>query len=149
MSSGRSFNDALTLREAMNRLFEESFIRPTRAREGGAAESAQEIPINIFSSGDNVVLFAPMPGLQPEDIEMSLSEGVLVIHGSKRGHEERHQFFVHEWTVGPYVRTVPLPVDVDPGSARASMDNGVLVVTFNRSERSKPRRIPIQASSQS
>jgi HSP20 family protein len=149
MSFGRGFDDPLSLREAMNRLFEESFIpAPTRgrgqsARRPGAAEP-QHVPINIFRAGDNVVFFAPMPGLQPDDLELSVSENVLTIRGHKRGHEERHEFLLHEWTVGPYERSLPLPEDLDPESARASMDNGVLVITFNRSERAKPRRIQVQ-----
>lgn len=145
MSFGRGFEDMLSLREAMNRLFAESYVQPSRTRQQASAESAQAVPVNVFESGDNVVIFAPMPGLQPTDMDISVTENVLTIHGNKRGSEERHNFLVHEWTVGPYQRAVQLPEDVDAASARASLDNGVLVITFNKSERSKPRRIEVQA----
>ncbi len=144
MSYGRSYNEMLSLREAMNQLMEESFIRPTRGRQA-AGDDMQSVPVNVFQAGDNVVVFAPMPGLQPEDIEIGVAEGVLTIQGKKRGHEERHEFFQHEWTVGPYRRSVQLPDDIDAESARASLDNGVLVITFNKSGRSKPQRIEVRS----
>ncbi len=146
MSFGRGYNDILSLREAMNRLLEESYVQPRRGGEGGSGQ-AQHVPANVFHSGDNIVVFVPMPGLQPEDVEISVNEGVLTLHGKKRGNEERHEFYVHEWTVGPYTRSLQLPDEVDVESARASLDNGVLVVTFNKSERSKPRRIQVRAGS--
>lgn len=146
MSFGRMHQDALTLREAMNQLFEESFVSSQRPRQQNE-NAAQAIPVNIFQAGDNVVVFAPMPGLQPEDVEMHVTENVLHIHGNKRGSEERRDLLLHEWTVGPYHRSVPLPEDVEVESARASLDNGVLVVTFNKSERSKPRRIQVRSGS--
>ena len=151
MSFGRGYSESMPLREALNRLFEDSYIQqasqsrqPARAR----GDQGQMVPVNVFRSGDNVVVFAPMPGLQPVDVEITVAENVLSIRGVKRGHEERHDFLLHEWTVGPYYRDVELPQDVEVGSARASLDNGVLVVTFDRSERSKPRRIQIQSGSQ-
>ena len=144
MSYGRGFEEPLALREAMNRLFEESFIQPTRAQRHGGTEP-QTIPINIFQSGDNVVVFAPMPGLHPEDVEVNVANYVLHIRGHKRGPgEERRHFLIHEWTVGPYERSIPLPEEGDVNSARASFDNGALVVTFDRAEHTKPRRIPVQ-----
>ena len=145
MSYARGFNDILSLREAMNRLFEESFIQPQRPRQQAERDGAQQVPVNIFQAGDNVVVFAPLSGLQPSDVDISVTENTLHIRGKKRGHEERHEFYLHEWTVDPYERSVQLPDEIDAESARASMDNGVLVITFNKSERSKPRRIQVQA----
>ncbi|MDP9382312.1 MAG: Hsp20/alpha crystallin family protein [Chloroflexota bacterium] len=147
MSFGRGFDDVLSLRDAMNRLFAESFVQPTRAQQQAGGENTQAVPVNIFEAGDNVVVFVPMPGLQPTDVDISVSESVLTLRGNKRGHEERHHFLQHEWTVGPYQRSVQLPEDVDVESARASMDNGVLVITFNKSERNRPRRIQVQSGS--
>ncbi|MDQ3327309.1 MAG: Hsp20/alpha crystallin family protein [Chloroflexota bacterium] len=145
MQYGRSNNETLTLREAMSQLLEESFIHPARVRYL-ASGNAQSIPVNVFQSADNVVVFAPMPGLQPEDIEISVSGGTLTIQGKKRGHEERHEFFRHEWTVGPYQRMLQLPEEAEPESARASLDNGILVVTFNKLERSGPQRIEVRSN---
>lgn len=148
MGFGRSYEEMMSLREAMNRLFEDSFIRPPRS-QSPTTERVQSVPVNVFRSGDNVVVFAPMPGLQPEDVEIGVSNNVLTMMGHKRGHEERHELLQHEWTVGPYQRAVELPSEVDVDTARASLDNGVLVVTFNKSERNKPRRIQIQSGGQS
>lgn len=108
----------------------------------------QFVPVNVFESADNLVVFVPMPGLQASDITLTLgADGVLSVRGKKRGHEERHRFLRHEWTVGPYEREVRLPDDLDPESARATLDNGVLVVSFNRAQGSMPHRIPITAGS--
>lgn len=146
MSYGRGYQDMLSLRDAMGRLFEDSFVRPAvRGAEPGDGHP-QSVPVNVYHAGDNVVLFAPMPGLKPDDVEISVNEGVLTLHGNKRGNEQRHDFLLHEWTVGPYHRSVQLPDDVDLESARASLDNGVLVVTFNKSERSRPRRIHVHGA---
>lgn len=146
MSYGRDYYDTLSLRDAMGRLFEDSFVRPAaRGTEPGDGH-AQSVPVNMFHAGDNVVIFVPMPGLQPDDVEIGVNEGVLTLHGKKRGNEQRHEFLLHEWTVGPYHRSVQLPEDVDLESARASLDNGVLVVTFNKSERGRPRRIQVRGA---
>lgn len=147
MSYGRGFQDTLSLREAMNRLFEESFVQQTgQRRRGGQQSQAQSIPVNIFDEGDNITVFAPMPGLQPENIEITANNGILTLSGEQRGPgQERHEYSVHEWTIGPYQRSVPLPEGVDVESARASYDNGVLVVTFNKAEPNRPRRIQVKS----
>jgi HSP20 family protein len=149
MRYGRSYNNSLTLREAISQLLEESFIHPANQLTRDpklASGDPQSIPVNVFQSGDKVVVFAPMPGLQPEDMEISVTGDTLSIRGKKRGHEERHEFLQHEWTVGPYYRDVHLPENVEPESARASLDNGILVVSFNRLERSEPRRVEVRSS---
>ena len=140
MSFGQNPQGAVSLRDAINRLFEDSFVT-SESPSGGA----QPVPVNVFHAGDNIVVYAPMPGLQPEDLDINVTNGVLSIRGEQRGPgQERRDFLRHEWTVGPYQRSIPLPDYVDVSSARASLDNGVLVVTFNRSEQSKPRKIQIQ-----
>ncbi len=142
MSFGRGYIESMPLRDALNRLFEDSFVRSGRQQR--AAGENQIVPVNMFRSTENVVVFAPMPGLQPEDVSITVQDNVLTMHGAKRGNEERNDLIRHEWTVGPYHRDLELPEDVDVNSARASLDNGVLVVTFSKSERSKPRRIEIR-----
>ena len=77
--------DMMTLREAMNRLFEESFLRPGALNTG--ADSGMNAPVDVYETEQNVVLKAAVPGIRPEDLDVSITGDVLTIKGEFK--EER------------------------------------------------------------
>jgi HSP20 family protein len=102
----------------------------------------QTVPIKVYRSDDRVSIAAPMPGLEPQDLEVSLTvDGRLTIFGEMRGAPKGlKQVLVDEWNPGPYERTIEIPSQVDASIANASYENGVLVVTLPVSPTTRPAR---------
>lgn len=92
----------------------------------------QEIPANVYRSDERVTIAAPMPGLEPENITVQVSEGPRVtLHGDLRGAlKDDKEILNDEWTPGPYHREIELPADVNGERANVTYSNGVLVVAL-------------------
>ncbi|QBD82655.1 Hsp20/alpha crystallin family protein [Ktedonosporobacter rubrisoli] len=97
----------------------------------------QQIPVKIYRSSDRLMVATPMPGLQPEDILIKITEdGHMVVEGEVRGVlKEVKELVLDEWSVGGYYRELELPNAVDALHANATYGNGVLVVAMPMSER--------------
>lgn len=105
----------------------------------------QQIPVKVYRSADRLMVAAPMPGLQPEDILVQVTEnGHLVIQGDLRGLlKDIKELLLDEWSVGGYYRELPLPDAVDGTLANVSYGNGVLVVALPISERTRPASLTL------
>lgn len=92
---------------------------------------AQPIPVRVYQTEKLVMLAAPMPGLEPEDIFVRIDDRHIVIHGDERGPHQRDVVLdIAEWAVGPYHRELDLPAAVDGLEANATYGNGVLVLSM-------------------
>jgi HSP20 family protein len=140
------FGRAMSLRQMMDRLLEDAFIVP---REGQMT-AAGSAPLNVYEEGDNVVVEAQLPGTKPEDIDVRVERGTLTIRAETKADEERQErsYLVREHRRGTLERSLRLPETVDPDACQASFENGVLRLTFPRSEQAKPRRISVTAGGQ-
>ncbi|HBE24498.1 MAG TPA: hypothetical protein DDW33_02275 [Ktedonobacter sp.] len=105
----------------------------------------QQIPVKVYRSSDRLMVAAPMPGLQPEDILVQVTEnGHLIIQGELRGLlKDIKELLLDEWSVGGYYRELPLPDAVDGTLANVSYGNGVLVVALPISERTHPASLTL------
>ena len=105
----------------------------------------QQIPVKVYRSSDRLMVAAPMPGLQPEDILVQVTEnGHLMIQGELRGLlKDIKELLLDEWSVGGYYRELPLPDAVDGTLANVSYGNGVLVVALPISERTHPASLTL------
>ena len=132
----------LTLREAMGRLLEDSYVRPA-AGEGGEA-----LLLDVFEDGDNYEISAQLPGLRPEDVDITLQGDLLTIKGQRKTQTERKQgtYLARELRTGSYQRTLQLPVMVDADKVQARFEHGVLFLTLPKAEATKPRQIRISTS---
>jgi HSP20 family protein len=140
------FDQLTSLREAMGRLMDQSF---TFAGRGQGDSGAQSVPVNIFESEDILMVVAPMPGLQQEDIEITARGNSLTIEGRERADlkpESEKRYLRHEWRYGPYHRTVELPYTVDSGTAEATLGNGVLTVRLSRAATERSHRINVRTA---
>jgi HSP20 family protein len=97
---------------------------------------ATAIPINLFENDRELMAVAPMPGVAPEDIAIEVSaDGGLTLRCRQHGEgQERIEYLLREWSYGPYERTIELPRSVDAGRANVTYGNGVLSITFPKSD---------------
>jgi HSP20 family protein len=96
-----------------------------------AQSQQQSVPVQIHQAEDRLVLAAPMPGLEPEDISVAVAGDRVTIRGEYRGSRQEHgDLLVSEWTMGPYYRDIVLPQPVDGSLTNASYGNGVLVLSM-------------------
>jgi HSP20 family protein len=139
----RSFPRAMSLRQMMDRLLEDAFVMPgeQQQQDGGAMTLA----VNAYEEGDNFVVEAQLPGMRPEDIDVSIEHGTLTIRGEFQNEDEREDrnYVIREYRRGSFVRSMRLPETVDAEAADARFENGVLRLVFPKSERAKPRRISV------
>jgi HSP20 family protein len=98
-------------------------------------QKIQTVPLKVYRSIDRITVAAPLPGLQPEDIQVTVTEeGHLVIHGEMRGMlKDIKELLIDEWSVGEYHRELELPEPVDGSLANVTYGNGVLVVSLPKS----------------
>jgi HSP20 family protein len=135
--------ELVSLRQAMDRLFEDSFVRP-RAW-GFTSEGNGVIPLDITNSADTLVVEAALPGVKPEDVDITVENGTLTISAESR--EEREETkgdtLISEIRRGSVSRSVALPSGLEADKASATFEHGVLRLSIPRAEAVKPRQIRI------
>jgi HSP20 family protein len=136
--------EMLTLRNAVDRMFDDAFWRPTWA---GRGLDEYQIPLDVQTTDDAFVVKAALPGVKPEDVEITLDGNTLNINGKLD--EEREQddqgYLVRELRRGSFARSITLSNDLDTEHAKADFENGIVTLTFPKAEQAKPRRIPLSS----
>ena len=141
------FADMVDLRRAFDRMFDD--VRPVRfvpAGSNGGAESY--FPVDLYETEGEVVVKASLPGVKPEDIDVSVTGQVLTLKAeSKQEAEEKGQnWYRRERRSGSYVRQFQLPTEVQADKATADFEHGVLKLTLPKAEAVKPRTIKVSTS---
>ena len=138
------FRELMSLRQAMDRLLEESFLRPSRVL-GLLGDEAQP-PIDMFQSPSEVVVKATLPGVKPDDVEITITGDTLTIKGETKATEEvkREDYLYHEHRYGAFSRSVTLPSALQSEKAEATFENGILTLTIPRAEEMKPKTIKVK-----
>jgi HSP20 family protein len=96
-----------------------------------ASQPEQTVPVQLHRAQGRLVLAAPMPGLEPQDISVRIHQDRVTIHGEYRGsRHDQPETVISEWTMGPYHREVSLPQPVSGGLTNATYGNGVLVLAM-------------------
>ena len=154
--------EVMSLREAMDRLLEESVIRPRGSGTPGAARGGQTLPIDLWETTDSLLLRAPMPGAKVDanDVDISIDNNVLTIRArlpgaadeesEGKGTNERGtgvRWILREVPRGEFSRTVELPSAIDPEQARAHFGDGLLLLTLPKARAARPRQIKISSTS--
>lgn len=99
----------------------------------------QEIPVRIYRTDDLLMLVAPMPGLEPGDVSVTIDDDRVVVHGEERGpRQHERDLLLAEWTIGPYRREVTLPDAVSASLTNATYGNGTLVLSMPRATKDRP-----------
>ncbi len=139
---------ALGLRQVMDRLLEDAFVAPRSVV--GQLGSGGGPALNAYEEGDNFVIETQLPGMKPEDIDVSIDQGVLTIRGETKAEEERKErnYLIREYRSGRFSRSVRLPDTADTDAVQATYADGVLRLTLPKVERAKARRIQIETGGQ-
>lgn len=105
----------------------------------------QSVPVKMYRSNERLMIAAPMPGLEPEDIAVEITaDGRAVLDGALRGTlKDVKELLLDEWSVGGYHRELPLPVAVDGEQANITYGNGVLVVALPIATRTRPAMLSL------
>jgi HSP20 family protein len=127
----------------MDRLFEDSFVRP-RSWAFGSVEG-HSFPIDVTSGPDALLIEASLPGFKPDDVDVTVENGILSIHAETSSeHAEREgETLMQEIRRGTVSRTIALPTGIEPDKATATFEHGVLKLRIPRAEAVKPRQIRI------
>jgi HSP20 family protein len=135
------FGDLLSLRQAMDRLFEESFVNPRTWQLG----DEQPVPVDVYASDDEFVVQAILPGIKPEDVEITVEGTTLTISGDTTVTAEGKEgsLLLQEIRRGRFMRTLSLPAGLEPDKAKATFEDGVLTLRIPKAEQLKPRQIKI------
>jgi HSP20 family protein len=137
------FRDMITLRDKMNKLFEDAFVQ--RGEDKDMISSAWLPAVDIFESDNELVLTAEVPGIDEKDIEISLENNVLSIKGERKFDKETKEENYHriERSYGTFYRSFTLPSYVDSEKINAVHENGILKIRMSKKHELKPKKVKI------
>ena len=141
--------EMMTLREAMDRLFDDAFTRPfSISREGGSNWSSPAI--DMYQTDNEVVVKAALPGIKADEVQINVTGDttapVVTLRGETKHEEEKKDksWHIREHRWGAFERSVRLPTGVIADRAKADFDNGILTITLPKSEEVKPKTITVK-----
>ncbi|MBA7696158.1 Spore protein SP21 [subsurface metagenome] len=145
MMRWQPFSELMSLRQAMDKLFEDSFVTPSRLLSTFGPGIAT--PIDMYHTANDVVVKATLPGVKPEEVDITITGDNLTIKGETKAEEEvkREDYLYQEHRYSASSRSVTLPSGLNTDKAAASFDNGILTLTIPKSERVKPKSIKVKA----
>ena len=129
------------MRRDMDRLFAQPFPMRRRMRASGFPA------INVWTNdAEGAVLTAELPGINPDDVDISVTGDTLTLNGCCKPSEapESAQYHRRERSRGDFSRTVQLPYTVDPDKVEAVVEKGILTIKLPRAEAEKPRQIAVK-----
>jgi HSP20 family protein len=132
------------LRSTMDRLFDP---RPWRFVATAPAQYQSTFPVEVSETGDAIDVKASLPGVKPEEVEITVHEDVLTIKAEHKAEtkteDEKRDFYRREIRYGAFSRSMNLPASVDADKAEASFENGQLTLHLPKAESSRPKQIRV------
>ena len=140
------FRDVISNQRDFERFFREAFS--PAASEGELSTRTWAPPVDIYENGDNLVLKAELPGINPDDVEIRVEDNTLYLKGERKFEKEVKEQNYHrvERSYGTFTRTFSLPNSIDSDKVAANFKDGVLTLTMPKKEEAKPKTIKINVS---
>lgn len=134
--------EVMTLREAMDHLFDDAVTRPLSLRDGWSAPA-----VDMYQTDNEVVVKASIPGFKAEDVQINVTGEILTLRGEVKHEEEKQDkaWHLREQRWGSFERALALPTDVISDKAKAEFENGILTITLPKAEEVKPKTITVKA----
>jgi len=138
------FGNVRVLHRHMDRLFDD-VLRGPRVLTWEPAELG--FALDVYENDDAVVVKAALPGVRPDEVDISVTDDILTIKGETKSEEETKDGSYHrrELRYGAFARSIALPTLVDHEKAEATFENGILTITLPKAEEVKPKSIKIAA----
>jgi HSP20 family protein len=128
------FDDMLKLRSIFDDFFTD------RKYSNGDIEFP---PVRVLEEEDQITLYAVIPGVKTEDLDIQMMDNSLQIRGEKKEDYENHPYIRRERFFGEFKKSIKLPYRVNSGDVKAELSNGILKITLTKSEEAKPKKIQI------
>ncbi len=139
--------DIVSLRDMMDRLFEDAFVTP---HGGMTTRGGGELALDMYETKDVVVVMTALPGVKPEDVDITITGDTLTIRGETQQEDEDKEgsYIRRERRHGEFVRSIALPSGLQVDKADASFNNGELTLKIPKSEQAKPKSIKVKPKEQ-
>jgi HSP20 family protein len=139
------FREMMAFRSAFDNLFDRSF-----PFQDWDTDVSAQFPLDVAENEDGFEVKAVLPGINPDDLEVTFSNNTLTIRGETRQDEEKEgtRYHLRERRYGSFTRSVTIPTNIKAEDIEASYDAGVLTLHLPKTEEVKPKRIQIQAGKQ-
>lgn len=143
------FTDLVTLREAMGRLFDQSYVGSVQTGTGETA-GTRNMPLEVYEKDGDYIVKAYLPGVKAEDVDIDVDNNTLTIKAhipSELEHEEsrNYKWILNELGYGDIGRSISMPSPINTGNIEAAVENGVLTLTVPKTEEAKPKKIAVKA----
>lgn len=135
------FREITRMQDLLDQMMDRAILEsPSRGVVG-------RLPLDVYQTEDTVVIKATAPGVQPEDLSVSITGDTVQIKGEMKEDKEKEDgaYILRERRVGTFSRTLALPTLVDSDKAEASFKDGILTLTLPKSEQVKPKQISVKA----
>jgi len=144
MQRWEPMKEMMSLRNAVDRLFEDSFVLPPGA---WFSNGGNLMPLDISQTDNEVVVKAVMPGFKPDEVDIQITGDTLSIKGEhKEEKEEKNaQYLRKEIGYENFARAITLPIEIKSDQAEATFENGILTLTLPKAEEVKPKQIKVKA----
>ncbi len=143
MTIWNPMDELISLPDAMARLLEESVVRPRTLRRG--EEAVLRLPLDAYETDDDLVIIASLPGVNPDDVEITLEEDRLTIKGQFPQRMENVNYIITELPAGmPFARVLRINTPVEADKAEASFKDGLLTLTLPKAQAARPKVIKIK-----
>jgi HSP20 family protein len=137
-------NEIVSLRDAMNFLFQESFVQPRGARPEPGATTAT-LALDVTEGENDFVVTASLPGIKPEDVHATVLGDTLTIRADSKanGEQKGHNWLLRERRTGSFQRSVTLGTPINADMANAQFEHSVLTLSLPKSEQARPKQIKL------
>lgn len=149
MNKWDPFTDLVTLREAMGRLFDQSYVKSGQA---GSRETAgtRNMPLDVYEKDSGYTIRAYLPGVKAEDVDIDVDNNTMTIkahiHSELEQEESRgYKWLLNELGYGDVGRSIAMPSPINAGKIEAVVENGILTLTVPKAEEAKPKKIAVKS----